>query len=118
MPEAIAIDPDNGVADPWCVSMASLTQMEGNALERMTAQERATAEDYFNGFAMPAEGCIRCGERGSFVWGLAHGHGNCFACGWPGTAYHFLDVAGKRERFVMVLWCHPIHVRRRATKAA
>lgn len=67
--------------------------------------------------------CISCGVSlggmlGSFVWGIAHGEGNCSRCGWPTRYYHrIVDRNGKpifEPAIVQILLqYHPDDVRRR-----
>lgn len=66
--------------------------------------------DYIAAFAQPSEGgaCLCCGETGTFTWGLAHGSGHCFECGWPARLYHFVKGEdGNETRIVRLLQYHP-----------
>lgn len=52
--------------------------------------------------------CLCCEKRGTFTWGLAHGVGHCYACGWPARLYHFImEDEGKERRVVKLLQYHP-----------
>lgn len=52
--------------------------------------------------------CLYCGETGTFTWGLTHGEGHCYKCGWPARLYHFVkDAAGGEECIVRLLQYHP-----------
>jgi hypothetical protein len=52
--------------------------------------------------------CLCCGECVTFTWGLAHGEGHCYKCGWPARLYHFIkDETGKETRIVRLLQYHP-----------
>lgn len=66
--------------------------------------------DYGNKFAepLPDGKCLCCGEDRTFTWGLTHGEGHCYKCGWPARLYHFFkDSAGNSKRIVRLLQYHP-----------
>lgn len=68
------------------------------------------AQDYIGVFAQPnPEGaCLCCGAYGSFTWGIQHGEGSCFKCGWPARLYHFIKTPeGEEKRIVRLLQYHP-----------
>lgn len=47
------------------------------------------------------QACVGCGKvltglLGTWRWGIAHGAGECSACGWPSRGHHFItDAAGE-----------------------
>jgi hypothetical protein len=72
-----------------------------------TPENAAIIGAYLRHF-VPGE-CPWCGY-GMFGWGLVHGSGSC-SCSWPGTLYHFIDLAdGSRLRVECLLWAHPYDV--------
>lgn len=80
-------------------------------LEDVLAENMEKLENYFSNFLTPRENCVLCGESllgllGSFTWGLAHGEGFCYKCGYPARAYH-RDVAGVIDFLNLILQYHP-----------
>jgi hypothetical protein len=93
--------------------MGKLTQTKLDTLrvtvEHCSPQEGLTA-DYLQHFAdwSPENKCLCCGKTATFTWGLVHGEGHCYDCGWPARLYHFVkDAEGKETRVVRLLQYHP-----------
>lgn len=47
--------------------------------------------------AASVDKCVNCGRMlggffGSFVWGIANGHGECSNCGFPYAYYHWQEL--------------------------
>ena len=82
-----------------------------------------TAEELGNlpASEMPGKQCPRCGAElaglfGRFVYGIAHGEGQCAACAWPCRALHFPRDSDGEKVFTgpvqYVLAYHPSVLRR------
>jgi len=69
--------------------------------------------DYKSHFAPHSEegACLYCGEAHTFTWGIAHGAGHCYKCGWPARLYHFTKGDdGAEKRTVLLLQYHPSEI--------
>ena len=78
-------------------------------------------DDYVKAFAepLPDGECLSCRKAGTFTWGLVHGEGHCYKCGWPARLYHFVkDADGEDARVVRLLQYHPDSISLRETEAA
>ncbi len=64
--------------------------------------------------------CVGCGSplsgllTGTFEWGIAHGEGHCYRCGYPARMYHFFE----KRRVAFPLQWHPDDLVRRKQKEA
>ena len=76
--------------------------------------------EYLKAFAPPSEdsACLACGKRDTFTWGILHGEGYCYECGWPARLYHFIKGDdGKETRIVRLLQYHPEGISLRSNTA-
>lgn len=69
--------------------------------------------------------CCGCGKEltglfGTWRWGIAHGVGECGACGWPSHGHHFIkDEKGEEVATLhnFILQVHPNFVERKQKTA-
>ncbi len=93
--------------------MSRLTQEKLTELKAVIPHCAAGDElstEYVAPFAEPIPGgkCLSCGREATFTWGLAHGEGHCYECGWPARLYHFIKAEnGTERRVVRLLQYHP-----------